>query len=379
MLSAETVERRPLASVPNLDAGISKAARALRGQQRQDGHFAFELEADATIPSEYILLKHFLGEVDLEREAKIAVYLRRRQAEHGGWPLVHRGAFNISASVKAYFALKCVGDPVDAPHMVRARDAILANGGAAMSNVFTRNMLALFGAVPWRAVPVMPVEIMLLPDWFPFHLNKVSYWARTTLVPMMVLAALKPKARNPNNVDIRELFIVPAEDERNWAHAQPDAKLWGATFGGVDAVLQRVERYFPKGSRQRAIDKAIAFTIEHLNGEEGLGAIYPAMANTVMMFEHLGYGPDREETILARAAIEKLMVVGETEAYCQPCLSPVWDTALAALALTEAGGEAERTAVRGLDWLVPRQILDVVGDWAHNRPNVPARRMGFPI
>ena len=370
MLSAELVDRRPLVSAPNLDSGITRAARALRLQQRRDGHFAFELEADATIPSEYILLKHFLGEVEPELEAKIAVYLRRRQGEHGGWPLVHGGAFNVSASVKAYFALKLVGDPVDAPHMVTAREAILAAGGAANSNVFTRNMLALFGAVPWRAVPVMPVEIMLLPDWFPFHLNKVSYWARTTLVPMMVLAALKPLARNPKNIGIRELFVVPAEDERNWAHAQPDAKLWGAAFGGIDAVLQRVERYLPKGSRQRAIDKAVAFTIERVNGDDGLGAIYPAMANALMMLKHLGLPNDAEEVRLARASIEKLIIVGETEAYCQPCLSPVWDTALAAMALIETGAEGEKAASRGLDWLIPRQVLDVVGDWAHNRPNV---------
>ena len=355
---------------PNLQDTISKATKALRAQQRRDGHFAFELEADATIPSEYILLKHFLGEGEPDVERKIGVYLRRVQGTHGGWPLVHGGALNISATVKAYFALKMIGDDVDAPHMMRAREAVLAHGGAAQSNVFTRNMLALFGEVPWRAVPVMPVEIMLLPGWFPFHLNKISYWARTTLVPMMVLSALKPRARNPRGVTIRELFVTPPEEERSWATAQPDSKLWGAIFGGIDAVLHRVEPMFPKGARKRAIDKAVAFTVEHLNGEDGLGAIYPAMANTVMMFELLGFPLDCDEVKLARASIEKLMVVGEDEAYCQPCLSPVWDTALAAQALLETGFEGEASAERSLDWLIPRQVLDVVGDWAHNRPDV---------
>ena len=372
MSFAAVVERRserPLRA-DDLNSRIARASSALQSQQRQDGHFAFELEADATIPAEYIMLKHFLGEPDVEMEQKIAVYLRRIQAADGGWPLVSGGELNISATVKAYYALKLVGDSVSAPHMVRARDAVLARGGASHSNVFTRNTLALFGQVPWSAVPVMPIEIMLLPAWFPFHLQKVSYWARTTLVPMMVVAALKPLARNPRNVDVRELFVVPPECERHWPKAQQDSKVWGALFGGVDRVLQRVAPYFPKGTRKRAIDKAVAFTIEHLNGEDGLGAIYPAMANTVMMFELLGFPHDREEVKLARASIEKLMVVKETEAYCQPCLSPVWDTALAAQALLETDEGGAAAAGQGLDWLIPRQVLDVVGDWAHNRPDV---------
>ena len=132
----------------------------------------FELEADATIPAEYILLQHYLDEIDDELEQRIAQYLRATQGEHGGWPLFHGGDFDLSASVKAYFALKAVGDPADAPHMARARAAILAHGGAARTNVFTRILLALFGELPWRAVPVMPVEIMLLPRWFPFHLTR---------------------------------------------------------------------------------------------------------------------------------------------------------------------------------------------------------------
>ncbi|MCW6510109.1 squalene--hopene cyclase [Lichenifustis flavocetrariae] len=372
-MSFATAAEHPLGASPRSDElhkTIARATQALRSQQRKDGHFAFELEADATIPSEYILLKHFLGEPDIEMERKIGVYLRRVQGADGGWPLVHGGDLNMSASVKAYFALKMIGDSVDAPHMLRARDAILAHGGASQVNVFTRNTLALFGEVPWRAVPVMPVEIMLLPAWFPFHLNKVSYWARTTLVPMMVLAALKPIAVNPRRIGIRELFLTPPERERHWPTAQQDLKVWGAVFAAIDAVLHKVEPFFSKAVRRRAIDKAVAFTIEHLNGEDGLGAIYPAMANTVMMFQRLGYSPDLPEVKLARASIEKLMVVNEHEAYCQPCLSPIWDTALSAQALLETGDDGEATAQRGLDWLIPRQVLDVVGDWAHNRPNV---------
>src|SRR5215813_15135137 len=171
-----------------LERSIGSASDALRNFQQADGHWVFELEADDTIPAEYVLLRHHLAEpVDAALEAKIANYIRRRQGTHGGWALVQDGAFDMSASVKAYFALKMIGDSIDAPHMVRARAAIRARGGASRSNVFTRVMLALFGFIPWRAVPVMPIEIMLLPKWFPFHLDKVSYWSRTVIVPLLVL------------------------------------------------------------------------------------------------------------------------------------------------------------------------------------------------
>ncbi|HEX2942785.1 MAG TPA: prenyltransferase/squalene oxidase repeat-containing protein, partial [Rhodopila sp.] len=148
----------PAVDDPDLLASISRAADALERRQKPDGHFVFELEADATIPAEYVLLEHFLDRIDASLEEKIGVYLRSIQGEHGGWPLFHGGAFDLSASVKAYFALKAIGDNPDAPHMRRARDAILAAGGAERTNVFTRAQLALFGEVPWRAVPVMPVE-----------------------------------------------------------------------------------------------------------------------------------------------------------------------------------------------------------------------------
>ena len=187
-----------------LESTIVDARNGLKTMQAEDGHWVFDLEADATIPAEFIMLNHYLGELDHEIESKLGAYLRSIQGEHGGWPLFHGGDFNLSASVKAYFALKLVGDNAEAPHMTRARDAILAAGGAANSNVFTRITLALFRQVPWRAVPVMPVEIMLLPGWFPFHLSKISYWSRTVLVPLLILMALKPKAKNPKTISIAE-------------------------------------------------------------------------------------------------------------------------------------------------------------------------------
>jgi squalene-hopene/tetraprenyl-beta-curcumene cyclase len=353
-----------------LDADIGRASVALRRLQRSDGHWIFELEADATIPAEYILLRHYLGEPDdLELERKIGVYLRRIQGDHGGWPLFHGGTFDISASVKAYFCLKMIGDDREAPHMTRAREAILAHGGARQANVFTRILLAQFGELPWRRVPTMPVELILLPRWFPIHLSRMSYWARTVIVPLLVLGVLRRRARNPRGVRIRELFRAKqTRKQRAPTHRHPG---WALFFNGLDLVLKAVEPLWPEPLRRRAIERCLAFVTERLNGEDGLGAIYPAMANSLMMFDALGYPPDHPDRMVARRSIEKLLVIREDEAYCQPCVSPIWDTALAVHAMIEAGGEeAAAAARRGLGWLQPLQELEVKGDWAERRPDV---------
>src|ERR1700738_2625170 len=276
-----------------LEASIASATRALLDYRQADGHWVFELEADATIPAEYVLLRHYLGEpVDAALEAKIANYLHRVQGAHGGWPLVHDGDFDMSASVKAYFALKMIGDSSDAPHMARAREAIRSRGGGIHSNVFTRFMLAMFGVLTWRSVPVLPVEIMLLPLWSPFHINKISYWARTTIVPLMVLAALKPRAQNVGGINIDELFLQPPHSIGMTAKAPHQSWGWFLLFRGLDGVLRVIEPLFPKKLRARAIDSAVAFIEERLNGEDGLGAIYPPIANAVMMYEVLGKPAD---------------------------------------------------------------------------------------
>ncbi|MGE3149940.1 MAG: squalene--hopene cyclase [Pseudorhodoplanes sp.] len=362
----------PAIALSALEDRIQKGAKALLDRQQPDGHWVFELEADATIPAEYVLFRHYLAEpVDAELERKIAVYLRRIQGAHDGWPLFHDGDFDMSASVKAYFALKMIGDSPDADHMRRARAAIRARGGAEQSNVFTRFLLALFGVVSWRAVPVMPVEIMLLPKWFPFHLDKVSYWARTVLVPLLVLGALKPRARNPKGVTIDELFLTDPQRVGQRPRAPQQNAAWFAFFGVVDRVLRVAESFFPKRLRKRAIDKAVAFVSERLNGEDGLGAIFPAMVNSVEMFDVLGYPESHPERAIARKSIDKLLVVKDDEAYCQPCVSPVWDTGLVCHALLEVGDErAVAQAQRGVDWLKPLQVLDVKGDWAAQRPDV---------
>jgi squalene-hopene/tetraprenyl-beta-curcumene cyclase len=354
-----------------LEASIASATRGLLDYRQPDGHWVFELEADSTIPAEYVLLGHFLGEpVDAALEAKIGNYLRRVQGAHGGWPLVHDGDFDMSASVKSYFALKMIGDSVDAAHMVRAREAIRSRGGAIHSNVFTRYLLAMFGVLTWRSVPVLPVEIMLLPMWSPFHLNKISYWARTTIVPLLVLAALKPLAKNPGGIGIDELFLQEPHSIGMTARAPHQSRGWFLLFSALDRVLRAIEPLFPRKLRARAIDSAVAFVEERLNGEDGLGAIYPPMANTVMMYDALGKPADYPPRAVTRKGLARLLVIGEQEAYCQPCVSPVWDTSLTCHALLEAGGEGLAPAKQGLDWLLPKQVLDVRGDWAVKRPDI---------
>ena len=352
-------------------AAVNRAAAALTRAQRDDGHWVFELEADCTIPAEYVLLRHYLGEpVDAVLEAKIARYLRRIQSPaHHGWGLYHAGAFDISASVKAYFALKMIGDAPDLEHMARAREAILAAGGAAASNVFTRIQLALFGAGPWSTVPTLPPELILLPRWFPIHLSRMSYWARTVVVPLLALCTAKPVARNALGVTVAELYTGQPVTPKSRA-ADPKW-LWTKGFNALDRVLKAADGLWPARLRRRAIDTCVQWVTERLNGEDGLGAIYPAMANSVMMFDWLGYAPDHPHRAIARQSVENLLVITDEEAYCQPCVSPVWDTALAAHAMLEAGGaDNEAQAGAALGWLKSRQVLDVAGDWADIRPGV---------
>ncbi len=367
----------PTPELSALQDSIERAACALEQRQNADGHWRFELEADATIPAEYILLEHYLDRIDPGLEARIGVYLRGIQGPHGGWPLFHGGVFDLSASVKAYFALKCLGDSPDAPHMARARAAILAAGGAERVNVFSRIQLALFGEVPWRSIPTMPVEIMLLPEWFFFHLSKISYWSRTVIVPLLVLMATRPRAVNPHGMHIRELFTRPPERIRDYIRG-PYRSFWGHAFKLLDVVLKRGEGLFPDPVRARATAQAVAFVTERLNGEDGLGAIYPAMANSVMMFAALGYEPSHPHAALAWLSVRKLIVDDGERAYVQPCVSPIWDTSLAGVAMAEAGYGCDLTRARSRTepveaashWLADRQILTVKGDWAVRRPDV---------
>ncbi|MBF0394933.1 MAG: squalene--hopene cyclase, partial [Alphaproteobacteria bacterium] len=353
--------RRPEPLEDRVGRAVGEARVWLADHQSPDGHWVFELEADATIPAEFILLGNWLGERDPAIEARLAAKLRRLQGADGGWPLFLGGEAEISATVKAYYALKLAGDDPGATHMAAARARVLGLGGAARVNVFTRFTLALFGQMSWNCVPVTRVEAALLPGLSPFHLAKVAYWTRTVMVPLMILATLKP-VRTPRGIGVAELWADP-EDARQAPLRNPTGRWPGEALLRVDRLMRRLERFVPKSVERRGIEACLGFMRERLNGEHGLGAIFPAMANALMAMEALGVPPDNPERQAARRALDLLL----TENGCQPCLSPVWDTALAGLAIAEAG--VTHSARAAASWLAERQILDVAGDWAWKRPN----------
>lgn len=370
----------PRTADANINAAIDRATTALLEQQRDDGHWCYPIEESGGIATaEYLLLHHYLGEkphVDIEQ--KMARYLRRLQLESGGWAKHSEGVIDIGTSVKNYLALRLSGDAIDAGHMVRAAKAIRQHGGAEASNVITRLVLAQFGVAPWRAVPTMPVEIMLLPSWFPFHLSKISSWARAVIVPLLVLSTQKATAKIPQPLPLDELFNRPPAAMGLPARAPHQGRVGCAIFNAVDGVLRWSRPFFPKALRQRATDKAVAFVEERLNDESGFAGIYLAITYTIMMYDALGYPAEHPKRAMARQALEKMLIVGTDEAYCQATVSPVWDTAFMAHALLETGNPHARKATEtGLNWLLSRQILDVQGDWAAQRPDLPPGGWAF--
>jgi squalene-hopene/tetraprenyl-beta-curcumene cyclase len=363
-----------------LDRAISLARLRLLGLQNQAGYWVFELEADCTIPAEYILMMHYMDEIDSALQAKIANFLRSQQSEDGSYPLYKGGGGDISCTIKAYYALKLVGDAIDAPYMLKARDWILAQGGAAEANVFTRIMLAMFEQIPWRAVPFMPVEIMLLPRWFPFHIDKVSYWSRTVMVPLSILCSYRVKARNPLKLGVAELFVTPPDQEKHYfTHVKTPL---GKAILVLDRMGRSIELLIPGFVRRKATAKARDWFMARLNAYDGLGAIFTAMVSAYEAMDYLGVAADDEQRRIAKAAIDRLLVIKDDSAYCQPCVSPIWDTGLATLALQEVdrydhSRQTQQAVTSALGWLASKQLSDEPGDWQIQRPNLPGGGWAF--
>ncbi len=361
LLHSSAVHSLDIGSDP-LQHGLARATQATLSRQANDGHWRFNLEADATIPAEYLLLHYFMGTVDKTREQRIAVYLRACQHPNGCWSLYHDGPGDLSATVKAYFALKLAGDPADAPHMALARHWIRANGGAEHCNVFTRVTLAVFGQMPWSTVPAMPVEIMFLPQWWFFNLSKVSYWSRCVIVPLLVVFTKRPVVQLSKQQSIRELFLAPPEKLRNLDKFKP-GKLLGNAFLLIDRVLKVLDPLVPAFVRAPALRRAEQWTREHTKGVGGIGAIYPAMANAAMALRLLGAPADDADFVRTMQAIEDLVVEETDRTWVQPCVSPIWDTCLSLSAITEAGTNVRHAAVQSAsEWLLDQQIF-VPGDW----------------
>lgn len=367
----------PVLSQDPLTGTISRSGTALLDRQYSHGFWRFDLEADTTIPSEYILLQHFMGSIDQGRHARLCDYIRNRQLPDGSWPLYEGGPGNVSATVKAYFALKITGESVDGPVLTSARRWVLSHGGAERSNVFTRIMLATFGQLPWRTVPAMPTEIIWLPRWFFFNLNRVSYWSRCVIVPLLILFAKRPVHLVPDHLCIRELFVTSPGELDHIDRFDLRRPIRNA-FIAMDRVVKLVEPWAPSFIRERAVRRCEQWMREHMEGEGGIGGIFPAMANAVMALKVLGHDA-ASDTDMARGiqAIEELVLDDGAESYVQPCVSPIWDTCLSINALAECGVPENHPALKSaVSWLFNKQVF-VRGDWSVNAPDLDGGGWAF--
>jgi squalene-hopene/tetraprenyl-beta-curcumene cyclase len=350
-----------------LDEEVAASQQVLFGLQSVSGYWLFPLETDTTITSEYILLGHFIDQVDRQLEGRLVEYICSEQLPCGGWPIYRKGPADISASVKAYFALKMAGHSPDAPHMRLARQRILELGGAENVNVFTRIALALFGQLSWRTVPAMLPEIVLLPKWFFFNLDKVSYWSRTVIAPLLVLIAYKPVKTIPSEYGIAELFKTPPHKIKRIDTIKARLTLKNV-FILFDEMIKLIEPYMPKFIRKKALNDTYQW-INMRMGEGGLGGIYPAMANALMMLHVMDN--DHPQKPKAKAVIDNLVVETGDKTFCQPCVGHVWDTCLSLNALLESGASPAHPAVRqSIQWLMSMQITDLKGDWARKIPHI---------
>src|SRR5260370_22840535 len=351
-----------------LTEAIGRGVKHLLSLQAGEGYWGGELEADTTLESDYIFYLHILDKADPQRVGKLANYIRQRQLPDGGWNIYFGGPSELNATVKAYFALKLAGDRPDQAHMERARARVLQLGGLELTNSYTRFYLALVGAVVWEMVPAIPPELMLLPSWFAINIYEMSSWTRGIVIPLAILYAHKPDWKLSEPVRVDELF----RDSRS----QAAAFAWGDRFFSwrnfflaLDRALKLYERVPWKPLRQRALRQAQSWLLEHLERSDGLGTIYPAMMNAVFALVALGYSPDdpltaREIGQLARYEIEDAETMR-----LQPCISPVWDTAIAIVALEEAGlPPGHPTLITTSQWL-PKQQLLAPGHWQVENQN----------
>ncbi|HEV3435954.1 MAG TPA: squalene--hopene cyclase [Gemmata sp.] len=345
-------------------AAMDRGRTGLIARQNPDGHWVGELEGDTILESEFILLLAFLGKHDDPRVKRAANYLRTKQLSVGGWPNYPGGPAEVSVSVKAYFALKIAGDSATEPHMVRAAEVIRNLGGAEATNSFTRFYLALLGQLPYAACPSVPVELMLLPRWFFFNIYAMSAWSRTIFVPLSVVDAFKPVTRLPESMHIRELFLDPPETPR-WP-AKPTKKWfsWTNFFLGIDWILKKLGQFRLTPFRQFAARKAVAWMQERCQESDGLGAIFPPIIYHAVVLKCLGASDDDPEMRWVLKQLDDLGIEEGEALRLQPCLSPVWDTALSLIGLADTGqrGDSEET-VSAVSWLLNKEVRQS-GDWA---------------
>jgi len=352
---------------------IDVARSWLFSQQHEDGYWCGELEADTTLESDYILVHTLLGTGNQERFQKCANYILRGQNEDGGWPIYNGGPSNISASVKAYFSLKLAGYKPDHPALQHANVKILELGGVTKVNTFTKIYLCFLGQYDYDAVPAIPPEIVLFPNWFWFNIYEISSWSRAILVPLSIVYAKKPFKKIPDEMRIDELFVGGRDKSRMRLEWSKKLVSWRNFFLVLDRLVHWFEAVHIRPLRSIALKKAEKWMLERFEMSDGLGAIYPAMLNAIIALRCLGYSLDDPQMIRALDEFEKLGIEDEDTFRMQPCMSPVWDTAYAMFALGEAGvPKTDPRMVKAADWTLQKQVRNP-GDWmVNNRKGKPA-------
>ncbi len=357
-----------------LAAAASQAARKatnwLLDRQSAEGYWWGELTADSTLESDWILLQLWLHPpVDgvwrppnrAQIDRAMASILARQLAD-GGFSIYPQGPSDVSATVKAYFALKLAGLAYEDERLARARERILALGGIQAANSYVKINLSLFGLFPREGVPTVPPELMLVPGNF---IYQMSSWTRAIVIPLSIVQAKNPMRPAPAGFDLRELCLKGAG--AGFAY-EPGKLSWRNVFYAVDRLLKWWERRGPRSLRKKALDRAGKWMLEHSRYSGGLGAIYPPMMYSIMALDLLGYAPDHPDRVEAQRQFDLLMVDDERGFYFQPCFSVVWDTAIAGFALACAGGAPEPALRRAADWLLTKEVRHK-GDWAVKRPN----------
>ncbi|HKW89297.1 MAG TPA: squalene--hopene cyclase [Candidatus Acidoferrales bacterium] len=350
-----------------VESAVSSAVDHLLSLQFSGEYWWGELEADTTLESDYILFHHILGEGKSEKVRKLANCIRESQIADGGWNLYPDGPAELNVSVKSYYALKFAGDSPDAPHMLLARKRIHEMGGLESANSYVRFYLAMVGVLDWNLAPSIPPELLLLPAWLPVNLYEMSSWTRAIIIPLSIIYALRPHWRiavgmSVDDVSVDELFADPANKAAafRWSRG---VFSWRNFFLAADRFLKLHERLPWKPFRRRALAKASAWLFEHVERSEGLASIYPAMSNSIYAMLALGYPKDDPLINRERGWILGYEIEERDTVRLQPCISPVWDTAIAMVSLEEAGLDPAHDSLRGAGrWLIDHQILGP-GDW----------------
>ena len=351
-----------------LDQSIESSQDYLLSVQNGEGYWVDELEANVTISAEYIFFMHFTGRLDPVKQDKVVNYLLHKQREDGSWPLFYGGLCDINSTVESYMALKMAGLPADREEVVRARQAIFANGGIKKTRVFTKMFLAMFGQLSWDDCPAVPVEIILFPNWFPFNIYEISSWSRGTVVPLSVVRSFEPVHELPEGHDVQELFTEKDQDLGFKPNGLPFTN-WRDTFIYLDRFIKFVGKFPFKPLRKKALGKVEEWTLRHQEDEGDFAGIQPAMFNALLALHLLGYPKDHPACVKGMEAVDRFMLEKDGRLWMQACVSPLWDTAICANALLDSGLPSDHPAlVRAGEWIISKQVT-TRGDWKVKNPN----------